>query len=127
MTVWATEQENMKKLAKWQPLQQKETREKRKEEQLTLDNNDAALGQDYLVPWHLPLHRAEAAAAKGATSGPSTDVDVGKNTLVFQRYYHLFAPGELQGLVDKVPGVSVVDCFYDRDNWCVVFQKEKER
>lgn len=120
MTVWATEQENMKKLAKWQHLHQEESKKNE-------DLEDDSTGQDYLVPWHLPLHRAEAAAAKdsaAASKGPAADVDLGKNTLVFQRYYHLFAPGELEGLVNKVPGVEVVDCFYDRDNWCVVFEKE---
>lgn len=110
VTVWATEQENMKKIEKWKQI----------EGELDEDEEDCP-GMDYLVPWHLPLHRAEASAAVGAGAG--ADVDSEKNTLVFQRYYHLFAPGELEGLVERVPGVSLVESFYDRDNWCAVLQK----
>jgi alkylated DNA repair protein alkB family protein 8 len=109
VTVWATEQENMKKVAKWEPLLQTEDGEEGK--------------NDYLVPWHLPMHRAEAAAA-AAQSAAETSLDSGKNALVFRRYYHLFEPGELEGLVEQVPGAAVVEGFYDKDNWCVVFERK---
>ncbi|KAL4540055.1 hypothetical protein Ndes2437B_g01611 [Nannochloris sp. 'desiccata'] len=108
VTVWATEQENMKKVAKWEPLLQTEDGEEGR--------------NDYLVPWHLPMHRVEAMGA--AQSAAEAAVDTGKNALVFRRYYHLFEPGELEGLVEQVPGAAVVKGFYDKDNWCVVFQRE---
>lgn len=138
-------------------------------------------GADYMVPWHLPFHRAGVAAAvQMASSGsskagagasgadqqdpPGPDarsgsasrsrspgghrsqephhvqvgggaltatptpaaVDAAKGTVVFQRYYHLFERGELDGLVQQVPGVRLVDSFYDRSNWCVVFERVEE-
>ena len=43
--------------------------------------------------------------------------------MVFQRYYHLFEAGELDGLVGQLPGAAVVDSFYDKDNWCCVFER----
>jgi len=107
VTVWATEQENMKKVAKWEPLSQTEDGEEGK--------------NDYLVPWHLPMHRAEALAA--SQSAAEAAVDTGKNALVFRRYYHLFEHGELEGLVEQVSGAAVVEEFYDKDNWCVVFER----
>lgn len=89
---------------------------------------------DYFVPWHLPFHRAEAAAAAreandgarqhaaageaagaGAPAGPR--LDGSKGAVVFQRYYHLFERGELDGLVRRLPGAALVDSFYDKDNW----------
>jgi alkylated DNA repair protein alkB family protein 8 len=100
VTVWATQQENMGKVAKWQRL----------------EGSDAA---DYLVPWHLPLHRAEASRAAGL--GPT--LDGAKNSLVFSRYYHLFEQAELEGLVEGVEGLALVASFYDKDNWCVVVER----
>lgn len=108
VTVWATEQENMKKVAKWEPLQSTEEGEVSK--------------NDYLVPWHLPMHRVEAVAA--ANSGAESAVDAQKNSLVFRRYYHLFEPGELEGLVEQIPGAAVEAAFYDKDNWCVVMVRQ---
>lgn len=143
VTVWATEQEGMeKKLAKWQPLGKGEDTPSLMETvgdgrrpvesagtptQLPEDVAAAPAAasmdfldpsQDYLVPWHLPRHRADAAAAACSAA----EVDNIKNTLVFKRYYHLFRPGELEGLVAGVAGCSVVQAFYDKDNWCVVFE-----
>ena len=42
---------------------------------------------------------------------------------MFQRYYHLFERGELEGLVARLPGAALVDSFYDKDNWCAVFER----
>ena len=144
---------------------------------------------DYFVPWHIPLHRVEAAAAAARTiaashadstnrpdvprgtpngavqhthsepvngtgnhssvaeargdvtatsasqSGVATAlsiaegafadgrVDRAKGTVVFKRYYHLFDEHELDSLVLQVPGVCILDSFYDKSNWCVVYQK----
>jgi hypothetical protein len=119
----------------------------------------AAVGPDYLVPWHVPFHRAgtlakhvaqqeqqkqqmwgggaetgaggaaaEGTGAAGARRGVGAAagaprVDATKGAVVYQRYYHLFEEGELQGLVALVTGVKLVDAFYDRSNWCGVFEK----
>lgn len=116
VTVWATEQENMKKMAKWEPI---------KPDSAENGSGDGESGgRDCLVPWHLPLHRAEAAAA--AKSETDKAIDSAKNALVFRRYYHLFGPGELDGLVAQVPGAAVVESFYDKDNWCVVMERTRE-
>jgi alkylated DNA repair protein alkB family protein 8 len=128
-------------------------------------------GPDYLVPWHLPFHRAgalgiatsapatstaapaAAAGTSGSGGGPATGsngcagaagdggcpapaaaargvpegtrLDAAKGAVVFQRYYHLFGPGEVEGLVGRVAGVGVTDVFYDKGNWCVVFERRQ--
>lgn len=132
-------------------------------------------GSDYLVPWHLPFHRAgalgagrgaagstvlgyasgsagtsssggggssgdgrgsapaaatgpagsagAAAAPAAAATGPAVKLDSAKGAVVLQRFYHLFEAGELEGLVGRLPGCRVVDSYYDRSNWCVVFER----
>ena len=144
---------------------------------------------DYMVPWHLPFHRLEAAAVAARTvaaTGSQTDsarnpdsatphaaecaarnnaggngaastapsgldsctghcvsrsavssvssadaagkpfarIDAVKKTIVFERYYHLFRQGELEGLAAEVPGASVVEAFYDKSNWCIVLRRD---
>ncbi len=66
-------------------------------------------------------------------------VDHRKSAVVFHRYYHLFAAGELEALVHRLgegggsegegqgggggpgPRAVLLDSFFDRSNWCVVF------
>jgi alkylated DNA repair protein alkB family protein 8 len=109
---------------------------------------EAALS-DYLVPWHLPTHRpagavaAAALAARGRGSGSTANtapaapaagggveqaaaapwLDGAKRAVVFQRYYHLFGAGELEALVEGLPGVRLISSCYDRSNWCVTFER----
>ncbi len=117
----------------------------------------SAIGPDYMVPWHLPLHRAGAVLAQASASAtqvalqdsstPSTScsggqadaaaagtapagraaplgvLDAAKNAFVLQRYYHLFEPGELEGLVARVQGLVLLRSYYDRSNWCAIFQR----
>lgn len=52
-----------------------------------------------------------------------SQMDASKNAIVFQRYYHLFERNELVALVDSVPGARVVECIYDKSNWCIVFER----
>lgn len=78
-------------------------------------------GKDFLVPWHLPCHRPDAQGA--LKKGPASTVSASKNAVVFQRYYHLFTEAELRGLVQQVPGAKVIDCFYDKSNWCIVYER----
>lgn len=51
-------------------------------------------------------------------------VDRIKGTVVFKRYYHLYDKDELDQLVNRVPGVKLISSFFDKSNWCIVFQKE---
>ena len=167
MTVWAEEQEDSRKLAKWQPIPAPGQSAAKAGANgpvddvndglaSTSENQSAAagasklgrrFGSDYLVPWHVPSYRPEAAAVaaaatrdphavSGCDSGPASTsgsnaahgvasgmVDTQKGTVVFQRYYHLFCKGELEQLAAPLPGVGSVKTFYDKDNWCLVMEK----
>jgi alkylated DNA repair protein alkB family protein 8 len=115
ITVWVSEQSDQRKFAKWKRL----------------DNNSSngdtcsissSSSTDYFVPWNIPLYRAEAAAVAAAGT-----VDRQKNTVVFQRYYHLFNEGELEELIEKqVEGVELKSSVYDADNWVVEMVREEE-
>ena len=72
----------------------------------------------------------DAAGSTGKGRGPEGQegcaggtIDRAKGTVVFRRYYHLFDEGELDGLIDRTPGVRLESSFYDKSNWCVVFEK----
>ena len=54
---------------------------------------------------------------------PDGRVDRAKGTVVFKRYYHLYDKGELEGLVQRVPGMKLESSFFDKSNWCAIFQK----
>lgn len=73
-----------------------------------------------------------AAVRSSRSLGPAAAVDVrvptvnaAKGAVVLQRYYHLFEQGELEALTAQVPGLRVVQVFYDRSNWCVEFEKQQ--
>lgn len=112
ITVWALEQENPEKtINKWVPLPQ------RKEK-----------GRDFFVPWHLPLHRPETAAAMKDTQDPTegergVEFDKEKQAVVFKRFYHVFERDELADLIRSVPDTEVLEILYDRSNWCISFRK----
>ena len=57
---------------------------------------------------------------KATSSAPSLE-EQGYQT--FQRYYHVFKKGELTQLLARVPGVTVMEEFYDHENWCVLAEK----
>jgi alkylated DNA repair protein alkB family protein 8 len=125
VTVWATEQADMGKVARWQAVGGGRGGAGAEEGAGAERPSAGPLeppSHDYLVPWHLPLHRADAAAAAAAAAA-APSLDAGKASLVFRRYYHLFGAGELEGLVGQVPGCAVVESFYDKDNWVVVFER----
>lgn len=53
--------------------------------------------QEYFVPWHLPYHRAEVSGASAvAVENGFAKKDDKKGAVVYNRYYHVFAEGELQ-------------------------------
>ena len=149
VTVWATEQEKPAlTVAKWTPLDVEKTINvdgKQSNCASETQHSEHEHAADYFVPWHLPFHRAGAAlAAANATEGCSqrTDessdaaaaeasipeaavgvIDNKKQTVMFARYYHLFAEGELQQLADAMEGVEVRQSFYDASNWVVDFER----
>lgn len=174
VTVWATQQENMRKVRSWQPLEltgrgsagasKTGTSESHLEgsaapaagaEPAARGGGEAqapaVASGDYFVPWHLPFHRAEAAvaarqagggagsrqqqqrveqvldgaaaAAPAASARAAPQVDPSKGAVVYQRYYHLFEQGELDALIGQLPGAALVDSFYDKDNWCAIFER----
>ncbi|KAI9309140.1 S-adenosyl-L-methionine-dependent methyltransferase [Cunninghamella echinulata] len=65
--------------------------------------------QDVFVPWVLTKKKDE-----------NSDDEAPK---VFNRYYHLFKKGELDGLFEKIDNVSVDIAGYDRDNHYVIATK----
>lgn len=80
--------------------------------------------QDFFVPWHLPYHRAEiAGASAAAVASGFARKDDKKAAVIYNRYYHVFAEGELERLVSRVKGVRISDTFFDKSNWCVILQR----
>jgi hypothetical protein len=67
--------------------------------------------------------KAEAGGPEIRNVLPDGRVDRVKGTVVFKRYYHLYDKGELEGLVQRVPGVKLESSFFDKSNWCAIFQK----
>jgi hypothetical protein len=53
--------------------------------------------QDVLVPWKL----------RGGNEPKNPSEDDGREERIFQRYYHVFEEGELEGLVEQVEGLQV--------------------
>ncbi|CAM9345993.1 unnamed protein product, partial [Hapterophycus canaliculatus] len=45
-------------------------------------------------------------------------------SVVYQRYCHVYAEGELEGLVERVDGLRLIESYYDRSNWCVVAERK---
>ncbi|KAJ3695587.1 hypothetical protein LUZ60_000964 [Juncus effusus] len=149
ITVWAVEQENQSLLAKWTPLFNKyddewvdesvnpvrnqssnnlESIPETEDVNVILDNSEDQNGnlaqQEYFVPWHLPYHRAEISGASAvAVENGFAKKDDKKGAVVYNRYYHVFAQGELQRLVSGMDNATIVDEFYDKSNWCIVLKK----
>ncbi|XP_068638266.1 tRNA (carboxymethyluridine(34)-5-O)-methyltransferase-like [Aristolochia californica] len=80
--------------------------------------------QEYFIPWHLPYHRAEisGASASALASGLARKDDK-KGAVVYNRYYHVFAEGELQRLATGIVNAVIRDQFYDKSNWCIILEK----
>ncbi|TKA40373.1 hypothetical protein B0A54_09322 [Friedmanniomyces endolithicus] len=68
--------------------------------------------QDVMVPWVMRGSKKGATAQGGEVGGGGED-------RVFNRYYHLFRKGELEGDVESAGG-EVVEGGWERDNWWVV-------
>jgi len=81
--------------------------------------------QEYFVPWHLPYHRAEiSGVSASAISSGFAKRDDKKGAVIYNRYYHVFAEGELERLASCISDAVIVDSFYDKSNWCVIIEKK---
>lgn len=130
---------------------------------------------DVFVPWHVPLRymSPDAGAERSSTAAGSTVevtapdekapvvalpsvstangvVDSQRQTVVFQRYCHMFRQGELESLLKELPvymqahgtvsnrsiggadaakaltiDIQIEESYYDKDNWCVRFRVMK--
>uniref|UniRef100_A0A8C4NFD8 tRNA (carboxymethyluridine(34)-5-O)-methyltransferase n=1 Tax=Eptatretus burgeri TaxID=7764 RepID=A0A8C4NFD8_EPTBU len=121
--VWALEQEYMHVRSKY--LQQKQ-----QDAQCTNGSMVPSAGllsvhknrmpfssQDVLVPWHLKTQEKQNASFAGSSlSAPD-------QRSVHHRFYHVFRKGELECLCRRVPGIHVIETYYDQGNWCVIFEK----
>ncbi|KAM3586081.1 tRNA methyltransferase, has a role in tRNA modification [Umbelopsis sp. WA50703] len=75
--------------------------------------------QDVFVPWTL------SASAKPPAQQPSSDLDSeDASKKIYQRYYHLFAKGELDELIVNTGLADISSSGYDRDNHYVIAIKK---
>lgn len=65
--------------------------------------------QDMLVPWK----------EKKSCQSAVEDSEI----TIHHRYYHVFYEGELENLVTENEG-CILSSYYDKGNWCVLFQKQ---
>lgn len=69
--------------------------------------------------------RVSAPTPNAPRHGVRVDAVAGTGgSVVYQRYCHVYAEGELEGLVEKVDGLRLVESYYDRSNWCVVAERD---
>jgi ubiquinone/menaquinone biosynthesis C-methylase UbiE len=67
----------------------------------TKDTGKIFTEQESLIPWH------------------TRD----KDRTIVQRYYHLFVKDELEELVSEIPSVKIIESFFERGNWGIIFEK----
>ena len=77
-------------------------------EQKKFENEE---GQDLMVAWHL--------SKKKDKNNPDQKEEV------YQRYYHVFVKGELEGLIEQIEECKLISCGYERDNWYAIIEKIK--
>ena len=84
------------------------------------DNRTHFKTQDLLVPWHLKGKQSKQCTPTGDAVNPSGNTSVDP---VYHRYYHVFKEQELDNICSKISDVKVVHSYYDKGNWCVIFEK----
>ena len=82
--------------------------------------------QDLLVPWH-KKNKVNRCLKKetGKSDSASAGATVTSDEPVYHRFYHVFKEGELKELIEHVPNTCVIDVYYDKGNWCVIFEKNQ--
>ena len=104
VTVWATEQEDPEKtIRKWTRISSLEATSSTLLDTTSLSNNTTMIDQqhngspqeDYFVPWHLPLHRAEAQGAlnKNSQVGATSQLLEIPQNVCFTLYAPLLSAG----------------------------------
>lgn len=43
------------------------------------------------------------------------------------RYYHVFKEKELDLMIESIPGLTILDSYYDKGNWCSVITRVNEK
>ena len=92
------EEEEEEEEQRWR-LHLEEKGEKRQQERESSEHEShEGENGDYLVPWHLPLHRVEVGSARAADDVASglAKRDDKKGSVVYHRFYHVFTKGELE-------------------------------
>lgn len=77
--------------------------------------------QDNFVPWHLQTKWENN--VKVETLGPNIISDEQSNSIVYQRYYHVFKKDELEGLINQIENVKIDQSYFDHANWCCIVTK----
>ena len=78
--------------------------------------------QDLLVPWH----KKPTSSDEKCGTGEEMSTKGNHSKPVFHRFYHVFKDGELNELVQHIPGARVTEAYYDKGNWCVILEKVLE-
>ncbi|CAI5730477.1 unnamed protein product [Hyaloperonospora brassicae] len=78
--------------------------------------------QDVMVEWKLQQKYAKDEEDSGATASHG-QIDHEKRWVVYKRYCHLYRSGELEALVEQVPGLRLISTEYSRSNWCLRLER----
>ncbi|EPT25059.1 methyltransferase domain-containing protein [Toxoplasma gondii ME49] len=72
-----------------------------------------------------PLPEGGSGCSKVNKKEESSNQDGGSEESITTvlRYYHVFSREELLSLCARVPGVEVVECYFDSNNWGVILRK----
>ena len=91
------------------------------------ENRTKFKAQDLLVPWHF---RKKKENTTHLTDGDSSGTKHKQNSTPFLRYYHVFVEGELEKLIEESQHnklVRILNSYYDKGNWCLIFEKLQSR
>ena len=67
-------------------------------------------------------YRSDCSILRASVTHEENLIRLGYHT--FLRYYHVFRKGELGDLVrSATPNASIVEEYYDHENWCVLAEK----
>ncbi|KAK1938215.1 Alkylated DNA repair protein alkB 8 [Phytophthora citrophthora] len=89
--------------------------------------------QDFMVPWNLDKRfaavDAEESKDDSTEAGDVSDGDDAKTcstaqeSVVVQRYCHMFKQGELENLIELAGNAKVEESYYDESNWAVIIRR----
>lgn len=80
-----------------------------------------------MVTWQLPQQFYQPEQLdETAKSKLIVGEDKNRNTVIFQRYCHVYAKGEVEQLFQSVSNVEIVESYFDSSNWCCRVRKTTE-